>query len=57
MLKKLLAIRCVADHSRGYGHFSRCLAIANYFSKRDYELLFLINNDILMKNELGEAID
>jgi spore coat polysaccharide biosynthesis predicted glycosyltransferase SpsG len=54
MLKKLLAIRCVADHSRGYGHFSRCLAIANYFSKRDYELLFLINNDVLMKIKLSK---
>ena len=53
-MKKLLAIRCIADHSHGYGHFSRCLAIANYFSKRDYTIFFLINDDTTMKKELSK---
>ena len=29
--------------------------MANYFSKRDYELLFLINDDLLMKNKLSKT--
>jgi UDP-2,4-diacetamido-2,4,6-trideoxy-beta-L-altropyranose hydrolase len=51
-LKKLIAIRCIADHSHGYGHFSRCLAIANYFSKKNYDVVFLINRNMSIKNEL-----
>ena len=53
-MKKLIAIRCIADHSRGYGHFSRCLAISNYFSKKNYNVLFLINNNTHLKQELSK---
>jgi len=51
-MKKLVAIRCMADHNSGYGHFSRCLAIANYFLKRHYDIIFLINNNSYLKKEL-----
>jgi UDP-2,4-diacetamido-2,4,6-trideoxy-beta-L-altropyranose hydrolase len=51
-MKKLIAIRCIGDHSHGYGHFSRCLAVARYFSKKNYSVVFLINENIYLKNEL-----
>lgn len=47
LLKKIIAIRCISDHSRGYGHFSRSIAISNYFSKKKYEVIFFINNDLI----------
>ena len=53
-MKKLLVIRCIADHSRGYGHFSRCVSIAKYFSKKNYNVIFLINDNVLMKHELSK---
>ena len=54
-MKKLIAIRCIGDHSHGYGHFSRCLAIARYFSKKNYSVVFLINENIYLKNELSKT--
>lgn len=53
-MKKLVAIRCIVDHYSGYGHFSRCLAIANYFLKRHYDVIFLINNNSYLKKELSK---
>ncbi len=50
-MKKLIAIRCIGDHSHGYGHFSRCLAVADYFSKKNYSIVFLINENIYLKKE------
>ena len=54
-MKKLIAIRCIGDHSHGYGHFSRCLAIANYFSKKNYSIIFLINDNVYLKKELSKT--
>ena len=54
-MKKLIAIRCIGDHSHGYGHFSRCLAIANYFSKKNYSIVFLINDNVYLKKELSKT--
>lgn len=54
-MKKLIAIRCIGDHSHGYGHFSRCLAVAGYFSKKNYCVVFLINENIYLKNELSKT--
>jgi UDP-2,4-diacetamido-2,4,6-trideoxy-beta-L-altropyranose hydrolase len=51
-MKKLIIIRCVVDHSHGYGHFSRCLSIAEYFSKKNYSVIFLINENVYIKKEL-----
>jgi len=53
-MNKLLAIRCIGDQSRGYGHFSRCIAIANYFSTKNYKVVFLIDDDKFIKNELSK---
>ena len=52
MLNRKIAIRCIADPIHGYGHFSRCLSLATYFSKKNYSILFLINDNKNLKNEL-----
>ncbi len=54
-MKKLIAIRCIGDHSHGYGHFSRCLAIAKYFSKKNLNVIFLINESKYLKEELSKT--
>ena len=54
-MKKLIAIRCIGDHSHGYGHFSRCLAVAKYFSKKNLNVIFLINESKYLKEELSKT--
>lgn len=54
-MEKSVAIRCIGDHSHGYGHFSRCLAVANYFFKKNYSITFLINHNIHLKKELSKT--
>jgi len=54
-MKKLIAIRCIGNHSHGYGHFSRCLAVANHFSKKNFSVVFLINENVYIKKELSKT--
>ena len=45
-------IRVEMDEKTGSGHFFRCLAIANELKKLDFNVIFLVNNEIEIKSHL-----
>lgn len=45
MKQKTIAIRCITEESKGFGHLSRCLSLGNALRKKRYNIVFIINKN------------
>lgn len=52
MRKGKIAIRCIASNKKGFGNFNRALLISEQLRKKKYQILFIIDNNSKVINEL-----
>ena len=45
MKQKTIAIRCITDEQKGFGHLSRCLSLGYTLKKNGYHIVFIINKN------------
>lgn len=50
-MKKII-IRCLTSPSKGYGNFSRCLHLADNLRKNNCNVLFVVDSNKIISNEL-----
>jgi len=43
--KQSIVIRCITDKQKGFGNLSRCIALAEELREKNYQTLFLIDNE------------
>jgi len=51
-MKKQIAIRCITKKTKGYGNFTRSLTIGESLRKYGFKIIFLINQNSVIINEL-----
>jgi UDP-2,4-diacetamido-2,4,6-trideoxy-beta-L-altropyranose hydrolase len=52
MKQKIIAIRCITEESKGFGHFSRCLSLGLNLKKKGFKIIFIINKKNSVIKEL-----
>ena len=45
MKQKIIAIRCIAEESKGFGHLSRCISLGLNLKKKGFDIIFIINKN------------
>lgn len=43
--QKTIAIRCITDNSKGFGHLSRCLSLGEQLKNNGHNIVFIINKN------------
>ena len=52
MKQKIIAIRCITEESKGFGHLSRCISLGSNLKKKGFKIIFIINKNNSVIKEL-----
>jgi UDP-2,4-diacetamido-2,4,6-trideoxy-beta-L-altropyranose hydrolase len=52
MKQKIIAIRCITEESKGFGHLSRCLSLGSNLKKKGFKIIFIVNKNNSVIKEL-----